>query len=473
MTSTASILSAVRHAIRSDHLLDGCRCLLLGVSGGADSVAMVHLLRAIVPAHGPRLVIAHLHHGIRGASADRDAAFVRRLAARLGLGCVVGRADVPALARVGSDSLEMAARAARHEFFRRVAAEAGADRVALAHTADDQAETVLLRLCRGAGSTGLSAMAPDATIGGLRVIRPLLGVSRARIEAHLRGLGERWRTDPTNRSDAHLRNRVRRRVIPVLERALNPSVRDALCTAARLLGDDDAVLDGLARRAVRRLGTGGDGLDAARLCALPVAVQRRAIRDWVLSLGAPADAAGFAAVERVRDLAVGAGRVATLGCGWTASREGGELRLGRPGRGRTKPWHAVVLCLPGRTEIRAAGLAVLAARSRGYRRVREPGPGAWPTTAWLDAGRVAGRPLTVRPWRAGDRYHPLGAPGAAKIHDILVNMKVPRSLRAGLPVVECGGEIAWFPGHRVAEGWHVRSRTSPSVRIAMEGAVAH
>ncbi|MBM4154715.1 MAG: tRNA lysidine(34) synthetase TilS [Lentisphaerae bacterium] len=408
-------LHAVRRAIREGGLLDGCRCLLLGVSGGADSVAMAHLVRAIVPARGPRLVIAHLHHGIRGASADRDAAFVRRLAERLGVRCVVGHADVPALARARRESIEMAARAARHGFFRRVAEEAGADRVALAHTADDQAETVLLRLCRGAGSTGLSAMLSDATIGGLRVVRPLLGVSRAAIEAHLRGLGERWRTDPTNRSDAHLRNRVRRRVIPVLERELNPSVRDALCTAARLLGDDDAVLEGLARRALRRPGSGAGGLDAARLCALPVAIQRRAVREWILSRGAPADAAGFAAVGRVRDLAAGAGASATLGRGWTAIREGGEVRLERARRGGAEPWMPVDLRVPGRTEIRAAGLVFAVTRGRGFRRVREPGPGAGATTAWLDAGRVAGRPLTARPWRAGDRYRP--ARGAGRGED--------------------------------------------------------
>ncbi len=473
MTSAVSIVAAVREAIRADHLFDGCRCLVVGVSGGADSVALAHILHALSARGGPRLAIAHLHHGIRGASADRDAVFVRRLAERLGVGCIVGRADVPALAKARGVSIEMGARSARHEFFRHAAAESGADRVALAHTADDQAETVLLRLCRGAGSTGLSAMAPDVTIGGLRVIRPLLGVSRVAIEAYLRARGERWRTDPTNRSDTHLRNRIRRRVIPVLERELNPSVRDALCTAAVLLGDDDSVLAGLARRALRRLESGDHGLDTVRLRSLPVALQRRSIRDWILSRGVPADSAGFSAVERIRALAAGAGAAATLGRGWVVVRVGGAVRLESAARRRGKSWDPVALSLPGRTEIREAGLVVHVARSRGFRRVREAGPGAWPTTAWLDAGRVAGRPLTVRPWRAGDRYRPLGAPGVAKIHNILVDRKVPRRLRAGLPVVECGGEVVWFPGHRVAEGWHVPSRAAPSLRLVAEGAVAH
>ncbi len=473
MKRTASLATSVRRALREGGLLDGCRCLLLGVSGGADSVAMAHLLRTIVPARGPRLVIAHLHHGIRGATADRDAAFVLRLAADLGLDAVSGRADVPAFARARGESLEMAARVARHEFFRRAAADAGADRVMLAHTADDQAETVLLRLCRGAGSTGLSAMKPDTRIGGLRIVRPMLCVGRGAVEAYLRSHGIRWRTDPTNADDRHLRNRVRRRVLPMLERELNPSVREALRTAAGLLGAEDEWMESAARKAFARLAADDGSLDARRLVRLPVALQRRVVLLWVRAAGLPVATTGLAAVERVRSLAAGAGALAPLGAGWTATVSGGRLFTGRRIRKPGGTWSPVTLAVPGATDVPGAGLRVVAMCAAGYECRPEPGPGAGPTVAWLDAERLGSRRLTIRPWRPGDGYRPLGSPGTAKIHDILVDRKVPRERRAGLPVVVCGRAIVWLPGHRVAEGWQVCGRGLRSLQITIRKADAH
>jgi tRNA(Ile)-lysidine synthase len=473
VTSTASIVAAVRRAIRADRLLDGCPCLLLGVSGGADSVAMTHILRGLALRSGPRIVIAHLHHGIRGPAADRDANFVRTLAADLGIDYVEARVDVPAAARAGGLSIEMAARTARHVFFRGAAERCGADRVALAHTADDQAETVVLRLCRGAGSTGLSAMLPDTRIGGLRIVRPLLRSGRDDIEAYLRENGIRWRTDASNRDLRHLRNRVRRCVLPVLERELNPSAREALRTSAEILGAEDEWLGLAAARSLARVRRGSQ-LDAAGLGRLPTALQRRVVQAWLRGRGAPECAMSFAATERIRAMAAGApaSASATLGSGWRAVKRYGRLQALAPAVA-APAWAARPLRVPGETKIPETGRVFVVRRDRGFRRLVEPGPGAGDTVAWLDAKRVGDAVLSVRSWTAGDRYRPLGAKGTAKIHDILVDAKVDRDLRPGLPVVECGGVIVWFPGHRIADGWEVCGPGAPSLRIEFRGEGSH
>lgn len=459
----------VRRAVAERKLFDGAACVVMGISGGADSMAMAHALAQIAARKGPRLVIAHLHHGIRGASADRDAAFVVRLADRLGVECIVERADVPALARRLCVSIEMAAREARHAMFRRALAATGADRVALAHTADDQAETVLLCLCRGSGSAGLSAMAPDTTIDGLRIVRPMLDMPREAIEAYLRSNRIAWRTDPSNRDPCHVRNRIRRRVLPMLAKELNPSIRDILRTTADILGAEDEWMDGAARRAFARARHSGGMLDAMKLASLPPALGRRVVREWLRAGGVPEDGIRFAAVERIIKLArAGAGR-ASLGSGREARIEDGRLSVAASRlKSNSAPWPATVLVVPGMTEISATGLKVSVKFSRGYEVRREPGPGRRPTVAWLAASKLKrGMNLTIRPWRAGDRYRPMGAPGTAKIHDILIDARVPREQRAGLPVVEYDGEIVWFPGHRVAHAWRVPSPSARSLRIEL------
>jgi len=237
-----------RFAERHQLWMPGTR-VVAAVSGGSDSVALAFVLSDLA-ARGDIVfaAVAHLHHHIRGAEADADAAFVRALAERLGVAAIVADADVPAEASEHGVSIEVAGRHARRKFFLEALASIKGDRVAVAHTRDDQAETVIMRLVRGAGSTGLAAMTPRRE----HVIRPLLDVMRSELQEFLRAIGESWREDSTNLDRAIPRNRIRHAVMPEL-RAINAQADAALARAAELLRGDDEFLEKLANAAFVRI----------------------------------------------------------------------------------------------------------------------------------------------------------------------------------------------------------------------------
>lgn len=281
---------AVRDYGREHELLRDGERVVVGVSGGPDSVA---LLAALVDLAGPRrylLSVAHLDHGLRSGSA-RDAERVVMLAASMRLTYDGTRTDVGALARRRRWSIEEAGRMARYSFFHRVAIRRRATAVAVGHHADDQAETILLRLLRGSSGSGLAGIAParrlvdplaprESASRPVRLIRPLLGRTRAEIEAFVRVRRLPVRRDPSNRSTEFLRNRIRHRLIPQLEREYNPGLRGLLARAAQALAEDDAVLDAAAAGALRRglrRSAGGASMASAALARLPLAVRRRVL----------------------------------------------------------------------------------------------------------------------------------------------------------------------------------------------------
>lgn len=431
----------------------GCR-VLVGVSGGADSVALLHLLHVLCGSEGMALTVAHLHHGLRGDAAEEDLQFVRQLAWKLGRPCLADRVDVPALARERKISIEMAAREARYDFFRRAAAEAGADRVALAHHADDQAETILLRLLRGAGGAGLGGMAPLAVVRGLTLVRPLLGVSRAALRGFLRAHGLRWREDATNADTALLRNRVRAELVPLLEARFQPALREVLGRTAELLRDDEAALADLASCAADRARTPSGDLAWAVLSGLPIAVRRRVLLGWLRAGGVPESRIDVSLVRRVEALPV-QGRLALPG-GSTVFRVGARLVL--EAKGRTTASFEAALAVPGEVVWPEAGCIISARRGRGIAR------GPWSAT--ISPERLAGRALAVRSWRPGDAFRPWGMEGTVKLQDVWVDRKVPRAERGLQPVIACGSEIVWVPGYRIAAAWALAGSRSPCVRLA-------
>ena len=250
--------------------------MLVGLSGGSDSVALTHLLLDLSQ-HGDFGVVAlaHLNHRLR-PSADRDEAFCRQLADRLGLRIVVEVADVQLIARSGTSSLEDAARRVRYEFLERAAAATGADQIAVGHTQDDQAETFLLKLMRGAGLTGLAGIYPRRG----RVIRPLLDVNRAELRTYLVSRAVEWVEDETNDDLDNPRNRIRHRVLAELDRAAEGPTRPAIARAAGLIREDGQWLDEVAEDCCRRLvaeGEHGFELDVAGLTETPLPIQRRVL----------------------------------------------------------------------------------------------------------------------------------------------------------------------------------------------------
>ncbi len=315
------------------------RKALIGVSGGRDSVALLHALKS---AGFAKLVVCHLDHGLRGRASTGDAKFVRRLATRWGFPVEIGKADVAGLAGARKLSLETAAREARHAFFAARAREHRCGRLFLAHHADDQVETVLHQLFRGSGLTGLGGIAPESqlTIGRRRLtcLRPLLGVWREEIAAYLAAHRLSHREDESNASrELSTRNRWRLDLLPAIERALGRDPRPAVWRLAEMARDEEAAIS--AEIAVVFSGiVRGERLSLAPLRALPVAWQRRVLKRWLMERGVPD--IGFDLVERVRAILPPRGAPAAkvnLPGGGHARRRAGELLHEPGGRGANGP----------------------------------------------------------------------------------------------------------------------------------------
>jgi tRNA(Ile)-lysidine synthase len=437
--------------------------VMAAVSGGADSVALVLILHELArQARVPLAGVAHLHHHIRGESAGEDAAFVARLADRLSLPFDLAHDDVPARARRAGVSLEVAGRHARLDYFERLAR--GGRILALAHTRSDQAETVLLRLVRGAGPRGLSGMAPRS---GHR-IRPLLEIGREELRAWLRARGEGWREDETNDDTAIARNFVRRTLMPRLEQ-LNPAAERALARAARILGPDADLLDHLADVESARLvslETARVSVDMREVRRLPEALGRRVLRAACLAVvpGRTPRWEDTDALLRAREgrLDVGSIRLELIGdLAVLSSRARGQGRPAEP----LPPPAALTLTVPGTVR-----------HPSGWWELEAVGPMAPPASAdtslhgtrvVLDAAAL-GRHLTIRGWRPGDRVQPLGLGGRKKLQDVFVDRKVPRDERALVPVVVDAQErIAWVAGHVIGEPFRVTPRSEAVVVLTL------
>ncbi len=415
--------------------------MVVAVSGGADSVALLDFL-ATGSGLGLRLVVAHVNHGLRGAEADADERFVRGLAERYGLTMATTRADVRALSRQRRLSLEEAGREARYAFFEAVAGQYGATRIALAHHRDDQAETVLMRLIRGAGVDGLSGMRPRSGDG--RYVRPLLSVTRRAIVGYLRKKGLAWQEDASNQDQRFLRNRVRHELLPLLA-SYNPAIAERLAATAESLAADGELLERLTaeRYAACRSDSTGEVLLVSLLRREPDGIRLRLYRRAIAAVKGDLRRLGhrhLQAIDRLvlaarpnTELALPDGvRVyrcydaLTVTVGESGEDFGYELLVEGPGSYR----------LPG------GWLLTVAVGSA---------PASWegvaPDTAWFDPVTVP-FPWLVRTFRPGDRIRPLGMTGEKKIKDLLIDLKVPPLERRSLPLIFAGGVLAWVCGIR-------------------------
>ncbi len=426
--------------------------LVVAVSGGVDSMVLLHVLAGLGETYGVRLHAAHLDHGLRGLEAERDAAAVAAWGRSLGVPVTVERAG-PLDRRGGS--LQRAARAARYAFLERVADRVGAQRIALGHTRDDVAETLLLNLLRGAGLRGLAAIPP---VRG-RLIRPLIAVPRERILAYARAHRVPWMEDSSNRSAAYRRNRIRAELIPALAKEYNPNISEVLARTAALLRAEDAYLDSLARMALRRSAqagrTGEAVLRGPELAELDPVLRRRVLRAALESLpGRPIlPARHLAGLEAWVAAGPQPGRrdlPRVLAAFW----ERGQLVLAP--QSTPPPVPAVALPIAVATRMAPFGMIFLAERvERAEARVPPPAP----EEVWLDAAAAPGG-LAVRGWRFGDRFRPLGLGGSKKLQDFFVDAKVARGARGRVPLLVSGDEILWVVGHRVDD----RAKVTPATR---------
>jgi len=466
----ASLIERVRGFSARHSLWTPETRVVAAVSGGSDSVALAILLHELA-ARGDLVLagLAHLNHHIRGVDADADAAFCRALADRLGVRAVIGDADVPAEANEHQVSLEVAGRFARQRFFREALDSIKADRVAVAHTRDDQAETVVLRLTRGAGTGGLAAMAPRRA----HLIRPLLDVTRIDLQELLRRRQQEWRDDATNRDRAIPRNLVRHDVMPLL-RTLNAQADAALARAAEILRVDEEFLESLANAAfikcVETDTEGSAGIRTAEFLKLPRALARRVGR-YALETANPSRTYGLEDADELhRAVAAGSGGnlpglvlerfaskvvLVTRGLVKTRSVDVLEMRLNVPG---------TVEAPHGAWTMTAQG-PVAASGSSGNDLL--PRAELSEAQVTVDASGL-GAHLIVRYRRPGDRLHPLGAPGRKKVQDVLVDRKVARDDRDSVPIVTTEtGEIVWVAGQVLADPFRVTPLTRSVVILTL------
>ncbi len=467
----ADLQRQIAETIARHKLISPGSHLLLAVSGGSDSTGLVFLLQSWARDRDVTLSLIHLDHGLRGGASAADAAFVQSLAQRLGFPCTVERVQADTWATRRGISLEMAAREVRLEFYGRMLRVHGAEAVATAHTRDDQAETVLMRLLRGAGMQGLCGMAALKELGDVRIIRPLLDRTRVEITSYLREKGEDWCEDESNRDRRHLRNVIRHDILPELRVRVNPAVDEALIRTAGLLAEENRYLEASAQEELHRCRDPEQrpalGVDA--LQSLPAALLRRVYRRWLIEQGVTASAIDHDAVQRMEGLLCGPGgtREVSLQAGWRVVRANRLIRVGR-NRGKEAAPFRCRLDVPGETALPEIGLRVCASHDCGFRREEPAGVGRIPSEGWVDSRQVEREEVYVRNWQRGDRILPVGFDGSVKLQDLYTNEKVPLEDRARLPVFECRGEVIWVPGYRVAENWSVRGPQAPSIRLRIE-----
>ena len=448
--------------------------LVVGVSGGPDSLALLHGLVRLAPDAGVQLHVAHLDHGLRPEAGAADAEFVAATCLAWDVPCTVGRADVAAYAAQGGWSLEDAARRVRYTFLAGVAATIGADAVAVGHNADDQVETVVAHWLRGAGPAGLTGMAPWAPLplpadhGALAaalgvpvagaapwLLRPLLNTWRSEITAYCAAAGLTPREDASNADPAYRRNYLRHILIPLLEREY-PGLRTRLHAGAAIFADEDALLEADLDRCWPAVAALEDGYIAIRLAlfaGLPRALQRRTLRRAAALVAG--NLQGLEASHIMEALALlGAdgrtGAVLQWPGGLTVRRERDRALVvpagGAPVDGRWPQLAPGQVCpLPEAGEIRLAGYRLLIAE---HAREDAPAGGTW--TAVFDADVVARteESLVLRTRRPGDRLRPFGLGGRRrKLQDLLVDGGVPQPVRDSLALLaQAGGEILWVPG---------------------------
>jgi tRNA(Ile)-lysidine synthase len=430
------LFDRVLDTILRHHMFAAGDRLGVAVSGGPDSVFLVHILMEMRTRWALNLTVLHVDHQLRGEASREDARFVENLAASLGLPFLLELANPAAV----HDNLEQAARNARLAFFHRLIAEGAVNKIATGHTLSDQAETVLLRMLRGSGASGLAGILPVTREG---IVRPLLSVPRSEIEAWLRQRGIVSKNDETNRSPVFLRNRIRLNLLPLIESQYNPAIAPLLAQTADVLGEEDAFLDQLAAGTAARCFQSRHGaivVPTTRFADEPRALARRLVRQAIQQIRGDLRQVGFSHVEQVlRIAAAPEGHARVILPGVDVMRSFDWIRFAPPrldaGQRRIQ---TVPLQIPGDSAL-PGGRGLIRTRITNRYNVHQEQPVHWDQLDWESLRP----PLELRYWLPGDFYQPAGSCGPEKLKQMFQSGRIPLWDRRFWPIIENSQGIVW------------------------------
>ncbi|HEX3031158.1 MAG TPA: tRNA lysidine(34) synthetase TilS [Bacillota bacterium] len=458
------MLDRIKQTIKKYNMFARGDRVVVAVSGGADSISLLHILSCLAPELGIELHAVHVNHMLRGEAAQQDALFTANTCRRLGVPCTVREVDVRSLAKDMNTSKQDAARVLRYRVLMEESSKFRADKIALGHHGDDQAETVLLHLLRGTGLDGLAGMLP---LRDNCYVRPLLEVSRQEIEAYCQEQGLDYCTDATNLEPVYLRNSIRLQLIPLLQRQYNPGLVKGLCQLAGLAREDSDFLRQAADRAFSEMAEMGAGstvtIDLVSFATLHPAVRRRIIiRAWQAVSGQRVNLE-FDQVESVMQLAdfgrTGQGWLLPRGV-WAEKSYNTLIVRQHTGHNVEGKQFSSLLPIPGRVELEQLGISISCELVAA---VEKPDK----NTVFLDAEKLVS-PLIVRSRRDGDIFFPQGAPGRKKLKEFLIDAKIPRAMRDNIPLVCSGDQIVWVAGMRLADGFGSTPSAKSILRLRME-----
>jgi tRNA(Ile)-lysidine synthase len=435
----------IQRSIEKFRMFDRTARILVGVSGGADSVCLLLVLNDL----GYNVAAAHLNHGLRGAESDADEQFVRELAERLTVPFHCRRVNLP----IARGNVEAAGRQARKDFFAALVAEYGFDRVALAHNQNDRVETFLLNLFRGAGGDGLTSMEPVVD----HIVRPLIEVPRSKIEWYLEELGAEWRLDATNLDSGFTRNRVRLNVIPELMRTFNPNLVAAVARTTEILSDENAALAEFVEDWLRRHGAMRNGayvLDSLTLAAESVAIQRRVVRAALkrIQQEKPLNDVGFDHIEAA--------------IGLLKPQQSGKKVEFPGGAAMSRSFDSLIVELDGEPvedfeyELQIPGEIHIPELNRCFRATiveESENFAGYSSERVLADGDDLGQYVRIRNWKPGDYYRPVGLP-AGKLKKLFQRARIPRNQRHRWPVFVADSSIIWVASFPISREFAPRGR---------------
>lgn len=470
------MLFRVKQTIEEYQLFEKGDRILIGVSGGSDSIALLSLLHKMAEVERWELHVAHVEHGLRGEESIADAEFVRDFSKRLGVSFHMGQPEVKKYAKEIGISKQVAARELRYQFFEQTAQRIGATKVALAHHADDQAETVLMRILRGTSVSGLSGIPIRRPGKGYEIVRPLYSVWRDEIEKYCQREKLSYRTDSSNALTDYLRNKIRLQLIPHLQDDYNENVKRALVHLGKIAADEDAYMDEQAQKLFESMVNRKDkeliSLETRRLLEVPVALQRRIITLILYYLCGHTIEWEAKHIERVVALTKHSKPSAQIHLpnGITAWREYQVIHIGMNRVAAANPeTNGTTLVVPNWPDFSKEGSFEFQVPELNLEGTMELLEGAvtpeHPWEAVFDYNKIQGLAFTVRTRLKGETFHPIGMTGSKKIKELFMEARIPVQRRDRWPIWVLDGQIAWITGIRRGQVAVIEPDTQQTLRV--------